>query len=40
MEKKHSRKLMRLNVFIAHCGFSSRRSADELIKIEMDQGNL
>ena len=32
MEKKHSRKLMRLNVFIAHCGFSSRRSADELIK--------
>ena len=32
MEKKHSRKLMRLNAFIAHCGFSSRRSADELIK--------
>ena len=32
MEKKHLQKLMRLNAFIAHSGFSSRRGADELIK--------
>ena len=31
-KKKHSQKLMRLNIFIAHCGFSSRRGADEFIK--------